>query len=66
MISILWFSACNFIAGFSPNFAFLFIARTILGIGMGTEWSAGTTLAIESWPACSRGLMSGVLQVPGD
>src|ERR1700761_4580299 len=24
MISILWYSICNFIAGFSPSFAFLF------------------------------------------
>jgi SHS family lactate transporter-like MFS transporter len=62
MISILWFSACNFIAGFSPNFAFLFVVRALLGIGMGAEWSAGTTLAMESWPARSRGLMGGVLQ----
>jgi SHS family lactate transporter-like MFS transporter len=62
MISILWFSACNFIAGFSPSFAFLFIVRAILGIGMGAEWAAGTTLAMESWPARSRGLMGGVLQ----
>src|ERR1700686_4067440 len=25
MLSILWCSACNFIAGFSPSFAFLFV-----------------------------------------
>jgi MFS family permease len=62
MIFILWFSACNFITGFSPNFAFLFVVRAILGIGMGAERSAGATLAMESWPARSRGLMSGVLQ----
>jgi SHS family lactate transporter-like MFS transporter len=29
---------------------------------MGAEWPAGATLAMESWPARSRGLMSGVLQ----
>ena len=37
MLSILWFSACNFIAGFSPNFTFLFVVRALLGIGMGAE-----------------------------
>ena len=62
MISILWYSICNFIAGFSPNFAFLFFFRALLGIGMGAEWPAGASLAMESWPARSRGFMSGVLQ----
>ena len=41
MISILWYSVCNFIAGFSPSFTFLLIFRTLLGIGMGAEWPAG-------------------------
>ncbi len=62
MISILWYSACNFISGFSPTFTFLFVFRALLGIGMGAEWPAGASLAMESWPARSRGLMSGVLQ----
>ncbi len=62
MISILWYSVCNFVAGFSPSFAFLFFWRAALGIGMGAEWPAGAALAMESWPARSRGLMSGVLQ----
>lgn len=62
MLSILTYSLCNFIAGFSPNFAFLFFFRALLGIGMGAEWPAGAALAMESWPARSRGLMSGLLQ----
>ena len=35
MISILWYSICNFIAGFSPTFAFLFF---FLGAQPCTEW----------------------------
>jgi SHS family lactate transporter-like MFS transporter len=62
MISIVWYSVCNFIAGFSPSFAFLFLFRALLGIGMGAEWPAGAALAMETWPARSRGFMSGVLQ----
>jgi len=62
MISILWYSVCNFIAGFSPTFAFLFFFRALLGIGMGAEWPAGAALAMESWPTRSRGFMSGILQ----
>jgi SHS family lactate transporter-like MFS transporter len=38
MLSILWLSVCNLLAGFSPNFTFLFVVRALLGIGMGMEW----------------------------
>jgi MFS transporter, SHS family, lactate transporter len=62
MISILWYSLCNFAAGLSPSFLLLFLFRALLGIGMGAEWPAGAALAMESWPARSRGFMSGVLQ----
>jgi MFS transporter, SHS family, lactate transporter len=54
MISILWFSVCNFLAGLSPSFSFLFVVRALLGIGMGAEWPAGAALAMETWPARSR------------
>jgi MFS transporter, SHS family, lactate transporter len=62
MISILGYSLCNFIAGFSPTLLFLLIFRALLGIFMGAEWPAGAALAMESWPIRSRGFMSGVLQ----
>jgi MFS transporter, SHS family, lactate transporter len=62
MISILWYSICNFFAGLAPSFLLLFVFRALLGIGMGAEWPAGAALAMESWPARSRGFMSGVLQ----
>jgi MFS transporter, SHS family, lactate transporter len=62
MISIFWYSICNFIAGFSPTFMFLLVFRTLLGIGMGAEWPAGAALAMEQWPIRTRGFMSGVLQ----
>jgi SHS family lactate transporter-like MFS transporter len=62
MISILGYSACNFIAGFSPTFWFLFLFRAILGLFMGAEWPAGASLAMETWPQRSRGFMGGVLQ----
>jgi MFS transporter, SHS family, lactate transporter len=62
MMSILGYSACNFIAGFSPTFWFLFLFRAILGLFMGAEWPAGASLAMETWPQRSRGLMGGLLQ----
>jgi SHS family lactate transporter-like MFS transporter len=62
MLSILWFSICNFIAGFSPSFAFLFVVRAALGIGMGAEWPAGAASRwsrgrhahVASWEAFSK------------
>jgi MFS family permease len=53
---------CNFIAGFSPSLTFLLIVRAALGIGMGAEWPVGASLAMECWPARSRGFMGGLLQ----
>ena len=62
MISILGYSFCNFIAGFSPAFWFLLLFRALLGFFMGAEWPAGAALSMETWPIRSRGFMSGVLQ----
>src|SRR6516164_8257286 len=62
MISIAWYSVCNFIAGLAPSFFVLFLFRALLGIGMGAEWPAGAALAMETWPARSRGFMGAVMQ----
>ena len=62
IISILGYSVCNFIAGFSSAFWLLFLLRALLGIFVGAEWPAGAVLAMEVWPARSRGVMSGALQ----
>ena len=50
MISIGWYSVCNFLAGLAPSFFLLFLFRALLGIGMGAEWPAGAALAMETWP----------------
>src|SRR3569832_1839885 len=62
MISILWYSICNLLAGLSPNFTFLFVVRALLGIGMGAEWPAGAAKTKETKPAQTHSNMSGVLQ----
>jgi SHS family lactate transporter-like MFS transporter len=62
MISILGYSACNFIAGFSPAFWFLLLFRALLGFFMGAEWPAGAALSMETWPQRSRGFMGGIMQ----
>src|SRR5437868_5816384 len=48
MISIAWYSICNFVAGFAPTFWFLFLFRALLGIGMGAEWPAGAAQHLQA------------------
>lgn len=62
MISILWFAACDGAVALAPSFAWILVLRTLFGLGMGAEWTSGTTLAMENWPARSRGIASGLLQ----
>src|SRR5258707_8837450 len=58
MISIFWYSICNFIAGFSPTFMFLLIFRTLLGIRIGAELPARAGLGLGRLPVPPRGFMS--------
>ena len=62
MISILWFAVCDGAVALAPSFGWILVLRTLFGLGMGAEWTTGTTLAMENWPTRSRGIASGVLQ----
>ncbi len=62
LLSIVWFAACDGAVAFAPSFTVVLVLRTLFGFGMGAEWTAGVTLAMERWPQRSRGLASGVLQ----
>src|SRR5579883_3057026 len=62
MLAIVWFALCDGAVAFAPSFAWILVLRTLFGFGMGAEWTAGTTLAMEHWPARSRGIASGILQ----
>ena len=62
MISLVWFALCDGGVAFAPTFKVVLILRTLFGFGMGAEWTSGATLAMENWPARSRGIASGVLQ----
>jgi SHS family lactate transporter-like MFS transporter len=61
-LAILWMGVCNFGAGLAQTLTAFLVCRALLGLGMGAEWTAGTVLAMEAWPARSRGLMGGLLQ----
>ncbi len=62
MLSLVWFAVCDGLVAVAPSFTVVLVLRTLFGFGMGAEWTAGTTLAMESWPARSRALASGLLQ----
>jgi SHS family lactate transporter-like MFS transporter len=62
MISLVWFALCDGAVAFAPSFFWVLVLRTLFGFGMGAEWTAGATLAMENWPARSRGIASGILQ----
>jgi SHS family lactate transporter-like MFS transporter len=62
VLSIVWFAACDGAVAFAPTFGWVLVLRTLFGFGMGAEWTSGAALAMESWPARTRGLASGLLQ----
>lgn len=62
MLSLVWFALFDGLVALAPTFTWVLIFRTLFGFGMGAEWTAGSTLAMESWPERSRGIASGILQ----
>jgi SHS family lactate transporter-like MFS transporter len=62
MGSILLYAVVELLSGFAPSLGALLILRAVFGIGMGGVWGVGASLAMESVPARSRGLLSGILQ----
>lgn len=62
MIDVILFSVFELATAFAPSLAALLVLRFLFGIAMGGEWGIGASLAMESIPAKSRGLVSGLLQ----
>jgi SHS family lactate transporter-like MFS transporter len=62
MVDVLLYSILEFASGFAPSLTVLIILRALYGIAMGGEWGVGASLAMESIPERSRGLVSGLLQ----
>jgi SHS family lactate transporter-like MFS transporter len=62
MASILLYAAVELMSAFAPSLAVLLVLRAVFGVGMGGVWGVGASLAMESVPARSRGLLSGILQ----
>ncbi|HEY5410685.1 MAG TPA: MFS transporter [Caulobacteraceae bacterium] len=62
MIDVALYSVLAVASAFSPNLTVLLILRCLFGFAMGGEWGIGASLALETIPAKSRGVVSGILQ----
>ncbi|MFI4867373.1 MAG: MFS transporter [Steroidobacterales bacterium] len=62
MASVLLYSGMEFASAFAPSLRVFLVLRALYGIAMGGEWGVGASLAFESVPIRSRGLVSGLLQ----
>jgi SHS family lactate transporter-like MFS transporter len=62
MINIGLYSVLALASAFSPNLPTLLVLRCLFGVAMGGVWGIGASLALESIPVKSRGVVSGILQ----
>lgn len=62
MIDVALYAALGLACAFAPSLSVLLVLRALFGIAMGGEWGTGASLAMESIPARSRGIVSGILQ----
>ncbi|WP_312047313.1 MFS transporter [Erwinia sp.] len=62
MSNILLFSLFELLSAWSPTLTTFLIFRVIYGIAMGGVWGVASSLAMETIPDRSRGLMSGIFQ----
>jgi MFS family permease len=60
--SILIYSMATAATSTAPTLAALVFWRAVVGLGLGAEWSAGSVLVAETWPARHRGKAIGLMQ----
>lgn len=61
-ITVLWFSVCTFLSGFTHSFEQLLVTRALQGLGFGGEWAVGSVLIGEIIRAEHRGKAVGTVQ----
>jgi MFS family permease len=61
-VAILTYSAFTALTATSGSVMALVVWRTLVGFGLGGEWSAGSVLVAETWPARHRGKAAGIMQ----
>jgi len=62
MIDVLLYAALELASAFAPSLIIFLGLRLAFGFAMGGEWGIGASLALESVPVKSRGVISGLLQ----
>ena len=62
MLDVVSYSVLGTLAAFAPTLAVFLALRALFGVAMGGEWGLGSSLAMESIPPHTRGIVSGVLQ----
>jgi MFS transporter, SHS family, lactate transporter len=62
MLDVALYAFLGLLTAFAPSLVAFLVIRAAFGIAMGGEWGVGASLAMESIPAASRGLVSGILQ----
>ena len=62
MYSILTYSIFTGFTATAHSFSQLAMWRALVGFGLGAEWSAGSVLVAETWPAEHRGKAIGIMQ----
>lgn len=62
MLNILFFTVFELLSAWSPTFMAFLIFRVMYGVAMGGIWGVASSLAMETIPDRSRGLMSGIFQ----
>jgi MFS family permease len=60
--SILAYSVFTAFTATARSLPALVLWRSLVGIGLGGEWAAGSVLVAESWPAEHRGKAAGLMQ----
>lgn len=62
MVSILVYSVFTALTATARSLPELVLWRVLVGFGLGGEWSAGSVLVAECWPAKHRGKAVGLMQ----
>ncbi|MEK6553275.1 MAG: MFS transporter [Bacteroidota bacterium] len=62
VFSIISYSIFTAMTSTAQSVAMLVVWRCLVGFGMGGEWSAGSVLVSETWPAKHRGKAIGLMQ----
>lgn len=62
MLNILFFSIFELLSAAAPSLSLFLLLRVLYGVAMGGIWGIASSLAMETIPDRSRGLMSGIFQ----